>query len=218
MKPEKFEKLPVVIEAILFTGDNGGELREFVGSALSWNPLRNEAHIATEEGIMRANAGDWIIRGVKGEFYPCKPDIFAATYKPAGPATVTAQPERDDRDLTGNNYKASRVFKELVRWATYQAEICERVETGAGEHNGQGWVRLPQLPPEDEKVLVAVMSEADDHSTGMTVRFPEVYRGTIYTAPGMVIADCEGGGEYEDEEILGWRPLPAPPEGQGAEK
>lgn len=37
--------------------------------------------IATLEGVMRANPGDWVIRGVKGEIYPCKPDIFAATYE-----------------------------------------------------------------------------------------------------------------------------------------
>jgi hypothetical protein len=37
--------------------------------------------ISTLEGTMRADVGDWIIRGVKGEFYPCKPDIFAATYE-----------------------------------------------------------------------------------------------------------------------------------------
>lgn len=39
--------------------------------------------IGTLEGVMRADPGDWVIRGVKGEFYPCKPDIFAATYEPA---------------------------------------------------------------------------------------------------------------------------------------
>ena len=40
--------------------------------------------IRTLEGTMRADLGDWIIRGVKGEFYPCKPDVFAATYEPVG--------------------------------------------------------------------------------------------------------------------------------------
>lgn len=42
-----------------------------------------EAIISTLEGTMTASNGDWIIRGVKGELYPCKPDIFAATYEPA---------------------------------------------------------------------------------------------------------------------------------------
>jgi hypothetical protein len=42
----------------------------------------DELIISTLEGDLRASPGDWIIRGVKGEFYPCKPDIFAATYEP----------------------------------------------------------------------------------------------------------------------------------------
>lgn len=46
-------------------------------------PSRRELTIATLEGIHTASAGDWIIKGIKGEFYPCKPDIFAATYEPA---------------------------------------------------------------------------------------------------------------------------------------
>ena len=44
--------------------------------------LGSSIKIATLEGIMTASPGDWIIRGVKGEIYPCKPDIFAATYEP----------------------------------------------------------------------------------------------------------------------------------------
>lgn len=57
-----------------------------------WMGLEHEAHdedcdqgicIETLEGVMTADVGDWIIRGVAGEFYPCKPDIFAATYVPA---------------------------------------------------------------------------------------------------------------------------------------
>lgn len=50
--------------------------------------------IATLEGVMRAEVGDWIIRGVKGELYPCKPDIFAATYEP-----VTAHQHEGDQDV-----------------------------------------------------------------------------------------------------------------------
>ena len=44
--------------------------------------------ISTLEGQMRADVGDWVIRGVKGEFYPCKPDIFAATYEPVARAAA----------------------------------------------------------------------------------------------------------------------------------
>ena len=85
----KFRKKPVVIEAEQFTGADSGEstqypiVRTFCGRefAVSWTfDKRPFIKIETLEGCMRADVGDWIIKGVKGEFYPCKPDIFAATY------------------------------------------------------------------------------------------------------------------------------------------
>lgn len=77
----KFRKKPVVVEAVQFLGENRNDIAEFVGSNLVL--IEDGLMIKTLEGIMVANTGDWIIRGVKGEFYPCKPDIFAATYEPA---------------------------------------------------------------------------------------------------------------------------------------
>ncbi len=79
----RFRKKPVVIEAIQWTGDNAQEVREFMREAsYGWNPGSHAWVIVTLEGNMSALPGDWIIKGVKGEFYPCKPDIFAATYEP----------------------------------------------------------------------------------------------------------------------------------------
>jgi hypothetical protein len=80
----KFRKRPVVIEAVQFTGGNFTELSAFCGDNM--RPAASSAvdgaiEIATLEGTMRAAVGDWIIRGVKGEFYPCKPEIFAVTYE-----------------------------------------------------------------------------------------------------------------------------------------
>ena len=74
----KFRKKPVVIEAVQFTG-NFAQIKEFVGGDADYR--NGELVIATLEGAMRASLNDWIIKGVKGEFYPCKPDIFAATYE-----------------------------------------------------------------------------------------------------------------------------------------
>ncbi len=78
----KFRKKPVVIEAVQWDGGNIGEVRSHFGPFLEWsfNSGRDEVHIFTLEGTMTTSKGDWIIKGVKGEFYPCKPDIFAATY------------------------------------------------------------------------------------------------------------------------------------------
>ena len=75
----KFRKKPVVIEAIQWAGDNFGELTDFMHDCYSVDGKK--IIISTYEGNMTANVGDWIIRGIKGEFYPCKPDIFEATYE-----------------------------------------------------------------------------------------------------------------------------------------
>lgn len=78
----KFRKKPVVIEAMQFTGANGDEIAKFMGCQHPY--IENGGlMIGTLEGVHRADPNDWIIRGVRGEFYPCKPDIFAATYEPA---------------------------------------------------------------------------------------------------------------------------------------
>lgn len=77
----KFRKRPVVIEAVQWTGNNNLSIAVFIGQ-----PLYIEYEdvpvliIHTLEGDMTASIGDWIIKGIKGEFYPCKPDIFEATY------------------------------------------------------------------------------------------------------------------------------------------
>jgi hypothetical protein len=76
----KYRKKPVEIDAIRFTGDNHAEVAAFTGTPDYGT--RGQFLIATLEGTMEARAGDWVIRGVKGEFYPCKPDIFEATYEP----------------------------------------------------------------------------------------------------------------------------------------
>ena len=78
----KFRKKPVVIEAIQFDGTLSS-LEAFAIPEVSQEFGSRTAQIYTLEGVMTAEPGDWIICGVKGEFYPCKPDIFEATYEPA---------------------------------------------------------------------------------------------------------------------------------------
>ena len=81
----RYRKKPVVIEAVQWTGENADEIVTFACPAAMLFPegMRIKTlESATDESLL-ANVGDWIIRGVKGEFYPCKPDIFAATYEPA---------------------------------------------------------------------------------------------------------------------------------------
>ena len=70
-------KKPVKIDACQWTGDNVEEIKEFVEPIAEYEQV---ILIHTLEGDMKANVGDYIIKGVKGEFYPCKPDIFEETY------------------------------------------------------------------------------------------------------------------------------------------
>jgi hypothetical protein len=85
----KYRKKPVVIEAMQFDAvERGSECAHWCGGRYHSEAKPSDPSdvaywidIPTLEGVMRADRGDWIIRGVKGEFYPCKPDIFAATYE-----------------------------------------------------------------------------------------------------------------------------------------
>lgn len=80
----KYRKKPVVIEAIKFVGGHVSmlECATFVGPAAVQNLHDATLQIRTLEGVMNVSPGDYIIRGIKGEYYPCKPDIFSATYEP----------------------------------------------------------------------------------------------------------------------------------------
>ena len=80
-----FRKKPVVIEARLFTISSQEDVAAWCGSYVRHPNVLFDREavipIHTMEGEMIARLGDWIIKGVKGEFYPCKPDIFEATYE-----------------------------------------------------------------------------------------------------------------------------------------
>lgn len=89
----KYRKKPVIIEAIQYTGSNPSEINAFVGQDLKTELESEIAYVAgqgpplfsliipTLEGNHKAMPNDFIIKGIKGEFYPCKPDIFEQTYE-----------------------------------------------------------------------------------------------------------------------------------------
>lgn len=84
----KYRKKPVVIEAVQFLGAGDVNrvcnwLAQQGANIEGWLFHDTDITIPTLEGKMKANPQDWIIKGVRGEFYPCKPDIFEATYDPA---------------------------------------------------------------------------------------------------------------------------------------
>ena len=90
----KYKKKPVIIDAIQWTGGNMVEIADFAkgfakfdeirqGDSENKIPAQYDLSIQTLEGTMQASRGDYIIKGVNGEFYPCKPDIFEKTYEKA---------------------------------------------------------------------------------------------------------------------------------------
>jgi len=99
----QYRKKPIIIEALQLRWDTWSEMCEFAGVGrledgkpqgtyvdpdgnaredFPGDPARIGLHIPTLEGLMLGVENDWIIKGIKGELYPCKPDIFEATYEP----------------------------------------------------------------------------------------------------------------------------------------
>ena len=104
----KYRKRPVVIDAVQLCWANWNEVCEiFTDIVTEQNPARSvstysdmcgedgpeyiELSIPTLEGVHTARHGDWLIRGIKGEVYPCKPDIFASTYEAVYSRSLTSQ-------------------------------------------------------------------------------------------------------------------------------
>jgi hypothetical protein len=154
LEAARFRKKPVEIEAIQFDGSKASYLaiEQWAGHKAimlgeDWN-----VEIATLEGTMTARPGDWIIKGVKGEFYPCKPDIFIATYEaaalvpePSPPASkgykIAGQPVTD---AVGEEFGRLIAERDAMRMAALEGDK----EIGAGmllpEPSPPGHRRFPR--------------------------------------------------------------------------
>jgi hypothetical protein len=95
--PARYRKRPVLVEAMRWTGDNFREITDWADDV--WHKEGDLLVVHTLEGSMTANRGDWIVRGIKGEFYPVRNDIFEATYEAVERETF--------RPLTPNTGKPS---------------------------------------------------------------------------------------------------------------
>lgn len=95
----RYVKKPIAIEAVKWEGFNNDEIKDFAGDSVKIEVIREgdadngislsvDCSIETLEGVMKANLGDYIIKGVNGEFYPCKQDIFEKTYDKADDSSV----------------------------------------------------------------------------------------------------------------------------------
>jgi hypothetical protein len=100
----KFRKKPVMIEAVQWTGTKAAFDAILAIGLTDWKPGEigsDTFTIQTLEGDHLARKGDWIIRGVQGEFYPCKPDIFAQTYEPAEDIANAQAHQTPERSVGG---------------------------------------------------------------------------------------------------------------------
>jgi len=131
----KFRKKPIEVRAIQWTGDNIAELKEFMKPQepvyMAGFKNRDEiVGIETLEGLMIASMNDWIIRGVKGEFYPCKPDVFEATYERVDDpkVTVTLGPVEKCEHVWGppSCTTGQKLCQKCLATLFYSGEIMER--------------------------------------------------------------------------------------------
>ena len=97
----KYRKKPVIIEAVIWTGNNIDEVKELAKNAVE-NIIfvNNNLYIETLEGRMNVSVGDYIIKGIKEEFYPCKPNIFKETYE-----TVSMVSDNDRTTVSMSEYR-----------------------------------------------------------------------------------------------------------------
>lgn len=172
MSAGQYRKRPVVVEAMRYGTNNGWQIRAWSKSAVIEspvldptpdNPTGHYLQILTLEGMMSAGVGDWIIRGVKGEFYPCKPDIFELTYEPADnpapppPATDPHEPKKPRRAPTREEFIATlNGFRDLksdgdviLNNAMVEVDLIKAFDTLAAERDAaraalqaQGEIRL----------------------------------------------------------------------------
>lgn len=115
----KYRKKPVIVEAIVWTGNNIDEIKELAKNAVEHIIfVDNNLYIETLEGNMNVSIGDYIIKGIAGEFYPCKPDIFKETYETVSMVSdndKTTVPMSEYRKLENKNKKLRNTINRLKK-------------------------------------------------------------------------------------------------------
>ncbi|OEC02128.1 hypothetical protein GY31_09275 [Lysinibacillus sphaericus] len=111
----KYRKKPVIVEAIQWKGDNWNEIDEW-GCACA-QTQDDEIWIPTSEGIIKASVGDYVIKGVQGEFYSCKQSVFVANYEEADKPSllVKMEPSEIDEVIEKISRKLEETLKEVTQ-------------------------------------------------------------------------------------------------------
>lgn len=137
---QKFVKKPVVIEAIQYNGENIEAIEAFVGKKLSTvmaSDVDVKLIIPTLEGDMKASKDDWIIKGVNGEFYPCKPDVFKQSYNmiKENNGILSEGEKRVRKSFNPSALKRVENFKSITASAIDEiAEVERRVKSASKDN------------------------------------------------------------------------------------
>lgn len=137
---QKFVKKPIVIEAIQYNGENIEAIEDFVGKKLSTvmaSDVDVKLIIPTLEGDMNASKDDWVIKGVKGEFYPCKPDIFKQSYNmiKENNGILSEGEKRVRKSFNPSALKRVENFKSITASAIDEiAEVERRVKSASKDN------------------------------------------------------------------------------------
>ena len=150
----KYRKKPVVVEAVQWTGENHAEMCEFIDPEVFEIKPKEGLIIHTLEGDHHASPGDYIIKGVNGEFYPCKPDIFAKTYEsstltpPNEPLNFEERREMDGKPVWLDDEKTWGILQvwddNNVDAVFLRPRGCIRVKSVIGK-------KIYRRPPEGEE-------------------------------------------------------------------
>ena len=115
----KYRKKPVIVEAVIWTDNNIDEIKELAKNAVEHIIfVDNNLYIETLEGNMNVSVGDYVIKGIAGEFYSCKPDIFKQTYETVSMVSdndKTTVPMSEYRKLENKNKKLRNTINRLKR-------------------------------------------------------------------------------------------------------
>lgn len=137
---QKFVKKPVVIEAVQYNGINITEVESFVGAKLPtvWLSVEDtQLVIPTLEGDMKVSKGDYVIKGIKGEFYPCKPDIFKQSYNmiKENNGILSEGEKRVRKSFNPSALKRVENFKSITASAIDEiAEVEKRVKSASKDN------------------------------------------------------------------------------------
>ena len=137
---KRYVKKPIVVEAVQYNGNNVQEILNFCGGTAVVGTL-NEITIKTLEGPLHVSEGDFIIKGVEGEFYPCKPDIFEKTYDVVENAERPQTFGEKAVGITFNPSGSDEVY-EAKMLAAKQIDLLEKVHIKlTNDSANTSWVR-----------------------------------------------------------------------------